>query len=80
MIPFFPEAEFMNVQLRSQTWGFLTSFVPLWLKGGPGGIKSVVEVTVNSNVENYLDLCPNYIQEFDIWKRNNKIFRYTNML
>jgi hypothetical protein len=41
-----------------------TNFKPLLLQGGVE-VKSVsIEVTVNSNKENF---CPNYVQEFDLW-------------
>jgi hypothetical protein len=41
------------------------SFKPLLLKWGRG-VKSLVELTVNSKEENSEDFCPNYIQEFGL--------------
>ncbi len=43
------------------------SFKPFLLKGGRGGVQSVVIVTVNSKEENSYDFCPNYVKEFGLW-------------
>ncbi len=60
--------------LSSQTWGFCIqslNYKPVSIHfccgGRGGGVKSVVEVTVNSKEENSKDFCPNYAQEFGLW-------------
>jgi hypothetical protein len=45
-----------------------TSFKPLLLGGGGGGLNPLVEVTVNSKEENSEDFCFNYVQEFGLWE------------
>jgi hypothetical protein len=44
-----------------------TSFKPLLLGGG--GVKTVVEVTVNSKKGSSLNSCPKYVQEFGLWTK-----------
>ncbi len=51
-----------------------TTFVP-----GGGGIKSVVEVIVNSKKENSQDFCPNYVQEFGLWNHITVMYSYEHL-
>jgi hypothetical protein len=46
----------------------VTVYIVYILPGG-GGVKSVVEVTLNSKEDNYLRFYPNYVQEFGLWTR-----------
>jgi hypothetical protein len=53
------EVSTYNLYISNQ---FQTTFA----RGGGGGLKTVVEVTVNSKGEDCKDFCPNYVQEFGL--------------